>query len=228
MSSNTGSNTPDTPRPAARTTTADSATATTAARAAPRTAPPGPRTPGPRARHRHLPGDLSPRRLVERFVRVDHAGEYGAKRIYEGQLAVLGHTDAAGLLRHMKEQEQVHLDTFRGLVAARRVRPTALLPLWHVAGFALGALTAAMGDKAAMACTVAVEEAIDEHYAAQHAALPEEEAELKGIIERFRQEELEHRDIGLEHGAEQAPAYRLLSAVIKAGCKAAIRVSERV
>ena len=197
---------------------------------APRTAAPGTaaRTAAPAPRARHLPGDLGPRRLVERVVRVDHAGEYGAKRIYEGQLAVLGRTSKADLLRHMKDQEQVHLDTFRALVAERRVRPTALLPLWHVAGYALGALTAAMGEATAMACTVAVEEAIDEHYAAQHAALPEEEAELKGIIARFRQEELEHRDIGLEHGAEQAPAYRLFSAVIKAGCKAAIRASERI
>ena len=179
-------------------------------------------------RARHLPGDLGPRRMIERFVRVDHAGEYGATRIYEGQLAVLGRGGKAELLRHMRAQEQAHLDAFGRLVAERRVRPTALLPLWHVAGYALGAITAAMGEEAAMACTVAVEEVIDEHYAAQYAALPDDEAELKQTIERFRQEELEHRDLGLEHGAEQAPAYRLLGAVIKAGCRAAIRVSERV
>lgn len=187
-----------------------------------------PRAAGAGSRARHLPGDLGPRRLVERFVRVDHAGEYGAKRIYEGQLAVLGRGGKADVLRHMQAQEQAHLDAFGRLVAERRVRPTALLPLWHVAGYALGAITAAMGEEAAMACTVAVEEVIDEHYAAQYAALPDDEAELKHTIERFRQEELEHRDLGLEHGAEQAPAYRLLSAVIKAGCRAAIRVSERV
>lgn len=175
-----------------------------------------------------LPGDPSAREMVERFIRVDHAGEYGAARIYEGQLAVLGRSDKAELLRHMKEQEQVHLDTFSGLVARRRVRPTALLPVWHVAGYALGAVTAALGERAAMACTVAVEEAIDEHYAAQHAALGDDEAELKEMIERFRQEELEHRDIGLANEAELAPAYRLMAAVIKAGCKVAIRVSERV
>ena len=175
-----------------------------------------------------LPGDPSAREMVERFIRVDHAGEYGAARIYEGQLAVLGHSEKAELLRHMKEQEQVHLDTFSGLVARRRVRPTALLPVWHLAGYALGFATAALGERAAMACTVAVEEAIDEHYAAQYAALGEDEAELKETIERFRQEELEHRDIGLENEAELAPAYRLMSAVIKAGCKVAIRVSERV
>jgi 3-demethoxyubiquinol 3-hydroxylase len=175
-----------------------------------------------------LPGDPTPRQLVERVIRVDHAGEYGAQRIYQGQLAVLRGTRWEPLLRHMQAQEQAHLDTFSRLIAQRRVRPTALLPLWHLAGYALGAGTALLGHRAAMACTVAVEEAIDEHYAAQEAALGEDEAPLKADIARFRAEELEHRDIGLEHEAEQAPAYRLLSAVIKAGCKAAIRVSERV
>ena len=175
-----------------------------------------------------LPGDLTEREAIERIIRVDHAGEYGAARIYEGQLAILGRGDKGDLLRHMKAQEQVHLDMFSGLIAKRRVRPTALLPLWHLAGYALGAATAAMGTRAAMACTVAVEEAIDEHYAAQAAALGDDEAELRGTIERFRAEEQEHRDIGLENEAELAPAYRLLSAVIKAGCKVAIKVSERV
>ena len=177
---------------------------------------------------RHLPGDPTPRELVARTIRVDHAGEYGAKRIYEGQLAVLRGTRWEGLLRHMQAQEQAHLDTFSRLVAERRVRPTALLPLWHVAGFALGAATALLGHRAAMACTVAVEEAIDEHYQAQEAALGEEEAALKAHIAQFRAEELEHRDIGLAHEAEQAPAYRLLSAAIKAGCKVAIKVSEKI
>lgn len=175
-----------------------------------------------------LPGDPTPREVVARTIRVDHAGEYGAKRIYEGQLAVLGRTRHGPILEHMKAQEQVHLDTFSRLIAKRRVRPTALLPLWHVAGFALGAATALLGHRAAMACTVAVEEAIDEHYRAQEEALGEDEAELKAHIARFRAEELEHRDIGLEHEAEQAPAYRLLSAAIKAGCRVAIKVSERV
>lgn len=175
-----------------------------------------------------LPGDLTPQERVARMIRVDHAGEYGAARIYTGQLAVLGRGDKGDILRHMKAQEDVHLQTFAGLVATRRVRPTALLPLWHLAGYALGAVTAAMGTRAAMACTVAVEEAIDEHYAEQAASLGDDEADLRGTIERFRAEELEHRDIGLEHEAELAPAYRLMSAVIKAGCKVAIAVSERV
>jgi ubiquinone biosynthesis monooxygenase Coq7 len=173
-----------------------------------------------------LPGDRGAD--IGRMIRVDHAGEYGAKRIYQGQLAVLGHTDKAGTIRHMQAQEQVHLDTFAALIAARRVRPTALLPFWHLAGFALGAVTAALGTRAAMACTVAVEEAIDEHYQAQVEALGETEPELRRTIETFRAEELEHRDIGLANEAELAPAYRLLSAAIKAGCKVAIKVAERV
>jgi ubiquinone biosynthesis monooxygenase Coq7 len=175
-----------------------------------------------------LPGDMSPRSAIERMIRVDHAGEYGAKRIYQGQLAVLGRSDKAELLRHMQAQEQVHLDTFAALIADRRVRPTALLPLWHIAGFALGALTAAMGERAAMACTVAVEESIDAHYAAQSAALGEDETPLRQTIETFRAEELEHRDIGLANDAERTPGYRLLHRVITAGCRAAIAVSERV
>lgn len=175
-----------------------------------------------------LPGDPTPREYVSRTIRVDHAGEYGAKRIYEGQLAVLGRTRFGPILEHMKAQEQVHLDTFSRLIAERRVRPTALLPIWHVAGFALGAATALMGHRAAMACTVAVEEAIDEHYRDQAATLGDDEQPLREDIERFRAEELEHRDIGLANEAELTPAYRLLSAAIKAGCKVAIKVSERV
>jgi ubiquinone biosynthesis monooxygenase Coq7 len=179
----------------------------------------------PRAR---LPGDLPPGEEVARMIRVDHAGEYGAARIYAGQLAILGRTEKAELLRHMQEQEQVHLDTFAGLIGERRVRPTVMLPFWHVAGFALGATTAALGERAAMACTVAVEEAIDEHYAAQAEALGEDEPQLKQTIERFRAEELEHRDIGIAHDAEKTPGYRFLYAAIRAGCKVAIRVSERI
>jgi len=175
-----------------------------------------------------LPGDPSSRQMLERTIRVDHAGEYGAAHIYAGQLAVLGRGPKGDILRHMQAQERVHLDTFAGLIATRRVRPTALLPLWRLAGLTLGAVTAALGTRAAMACTVAVEEAIDEHYQQQALALPESEAPLRDTIERFRAEELEHRDIGLENEAELAPGYRLMSAVIKAGCKAAIHISERV
>lgn len=175
-----------------------------------------------------LPGDLPQRARLARMIRVDHAGEYGAKRIYAGQLAVLGRGDKGDLLRHMAAQEQVHLDTFSAMIGDRRVRPTALLPFWHVAGFVLGAATAAMGPRAAMACTVAVEEAIDAHYAEQADSLDETEIPLRATIEKFRSEEQEHRDIGLANDAELTPGYRLLSRAIKAGCKLAIAVSERV
>ncbi len=175
-----------------------------------------------------LPGDLRHEEAISRMIRVDHAGEYGAARIYAGQLAVLGGTPQAATLRHMAEQEQQHLARFQDLLVRRRVRPTALLPFWHIAGFALGAATAALGQRAAMACTVAVEEAIDRHYAGQADALDETEAELRETIETFRAEELEHRDIGLAHGAEQAPGYGLLKAAIKTGCRVAIALSERI
>jgi 3-demethoxyubiquinol 3-hydroxylase len=167
-------------------------------------------------------------RMVASFLRVNQAGELGAVRIYQGQRAVLGKGRHGKLLAHMAEQEQHHLDTFSRLISERGVRPTALSPLWHVAGFVLGAGTALMGERAAMACTVAVEEAIDEHYADQAARLDQDEAALKATIEEFRAEELEHRDIGLANGAEQAPAYPLLSGAIKRGCRLAIWLSERV
>lgn len=175
-----------------------------------------------------LPGDLPREHEIARMIRVDHAGEYGAARIYAGQLAVLSGTPQEGVLRHMADQEQHHLERFQELLIRRRVRPTALMPFWHVAGFALGAATATLGPRAAMACTVAVEEAIDRHYSAQAGALDETEAELRDTIETFRAEELEHRDIGLEHGAEQTPGYRLLKAAITVGCRVAIALSERV
>ncbi len=174
-----------------------------------------------------LPGDRG--RTPAAMIRVDHAGEYGAKRIYQGQLAVMrrrGDGATVPLVEHMQDQEQHHLDTFARMIGERRVRPTALLPLWHVAGWVLGAATAAMGTRAAMACTVAVEEAIDEHYAGQAAALPESEAPLRETIEKFRAEELQHRDTGLEHGAEQAVGYPLLRTAIGAGCRVAIALSE--
>jgi 3-demethoxyubiquinol 3-hydroxylase len=175
-----------------------------------------------------LPGDPPPEAAVARVLRVDHAGEYGAARIYAGQLAVLRRSDKAPVLREMAAQERQHLDRFADLIVSRRVRPTAMLPLWHLAGFALGAATAALGERAAMACTVAVEEAIDAHYAGQIAALDDTEHELRATLESFRDDERQHRDIGLRHGAEQAPGYRLLSAVIKRGCRMAIRISERI
>lgn len=165
---------------------------------------------------------------IAAMIRVDHAGEYGAVRIYEGQLAVLGGKPAGDIIRRMAAEEERHLKTFDRLIVERQVRPTALEPVWRVAGFALGAATALMGEKAAMACTAAVEEVIDEHYAGQIAALGEQDGELKDKVEQFRAEEIEHRDTAIQNGAEQAPAYRLLSQTIKAGCRLAIKLSERI
>ncbi|CAA7623469.1 demethoxyubiquinone hydroxylase family protein [Magnetospirillum sp. SS-4] len=175
-----------------------------------------------------LPGDLDRKAVVNRILRVDQAGELGAVRIYRGQMAVLGKGKAGPVIRRMAEQEQVHLETFNRLIGERRVRPTLLSPLWHVAGFALGAGTALLGEKAAMACTVAVEETIDRHYARQAEILGDDEPALKETILKFRDDEIGHRDIGLERGAERAPAYPLLSAAIRGGCRVAIWLSERV
>lgn len=174
-----------------------------------------------------LPGDPDRETLIKRMIRVDHAGEYGAARIYEGQLAVLGKQPVGDTIRHMAEQEQKHLDAFERLIVERRVRPTVLTPVWHAAGFALGAASAALGERAAMACTVAVEEVIEEHYAHQADQLGDDESELRDMIEEFRAEELEHKDTGLEHDAESAPGYKLLSEAVKAGSRAAIWLSTR-
>src|SRR3954462_15802590 len=167
---------------------------------------------------------------IEAMIRVDHAGEYGAVRIYEGQLAVLKARGSAKVetIQHMADQEQRHLKAFDRLVNERKVRPTALEPVWRIAGFALGAATAAMGEKAAFACTAAVEEVIDEHYAAQIAALEDKDPALKSAVEDFRADEAAHRETAIAQGAEQAPGYKLLSETIKAGCRIAIKLSERI
>ena len=167
--------------------------------------------------------------VTDRMLRVDQAGEYGATRIYAGQLAVMGdRTPLAGEIRHMAEQEAEHNAKFDALMAARGVRPTALQPLWNVAGFALGAATALIGPKAAMACTAAVETEIDRHYSAQLDALGDRDPELSDMIAAFREDERDHRDLALANGAEQAPAYPLLSGAIRLGCRIAIRLAERV
>ncbi len=181
-----------------------------------------------RTAERRRPGDPDREELVKRMIRVDQAGEYGAKRIYAGQLAVLGRSLGAGVIRKMAEQEARHLAAFDKLIVERRVRPTALQPLWYVTGFALGAATALLGERAAMACTVAVEEVIDEHYARQVAALGEDEAELRAQLEEFRAREIEHKETGLAHGAAQAPAYELLTGAVKAASRLAIWLSTRI
>ncbi len=175
-----------------------------------------------------LPGDPEPQDLIARMIRVDHAGEYGAIRIYQGQLAVLGRSPEAAVIRHMAAKESDHLDLFAKLMRERRVRPTALAPVWHVAGYALGLATALLGPKAAMAATEAVEEVIDAHYAGQAALLGDDERELRDTIEKFRGDEIEHRDTAISHGAREAPAHALLTAGIKAASKLAIWLSERV
>ncbi len=173
------------------------------------------------------PGDR--RADTASMLRVDQAGEYGATRIYAGQLAVLRRNcPEARLVARMAAQEQRHLKRFNALMAERRVRPTALQPLWNVAGFALGAATALMSEEAALACTDAVETEIDRHYSEQLAELGDDDPELSADIEEFRAEELEHRDSARAAGATSAIGYPLLTAAIRAGCRVAIGLSKRV
>jgi ubiquinone biosynthesis monooxygenase Coq7 len=163
------------------------------------------------------------------MLRVNQAGEYGATRIYAGQLAVLGQSrPAAQVIARMASQEKRHLERFDALMAERGVRPTALQPFSKVAGFALGAATALMSEKAAMACTDAVETEIDRHYGRQLAELGDSDPELAADIAEFRAEELEHRETAREHGAAQALGYPLLTAAIRAGCRVAIGLSKRI
>lgn len=182
--------------------------------------------------HRRIPGDPSPPEDVKRMIRVNHAGEYGAKRIYAGQLAVLKGSQSAHVIQEMADQEQKHLDAFTDMIARRRVRPTLLMPLWHVGGFALGAATALLGEKAAMACTVAVESVIDEHYASQEARLESTEEPLKEVIREFRADEKEHHDTAstylLSNAEESSPLYQVLTQMIVYQTRLAIWLSTRI
>ncbi len=170
-------------------------------------------------------------RLAE-ILRVDHAGELGAVHIYRGQRAVLGGAPGreriAGQLEEMEAHEARHLARFETLLAERGVRPTLLTPFWRLAGFALGAGTALMGEKAAHACTEAVETVIGEHYANQVRELSLSQPALAAELSEFQAEELAHRDLAVEEGARDAPGYPLLAAVIRAGCRTAIRISEKI
>ncbi len=173
------------------------------------------------------PGD--PRPATDAMIRVDQAGEYGAIRIYAGQLAVMGDRGpAARKIAAMAEQEQRHRQFFDRVMAKRGVRPTVLQPFWHVAGFALGAVTAAMGPEAAMACTAAVETEIDKHYAEQLVQLGDSDAELSDAIADFQADELEHRATALASGAENTPGYPVLSGLIRLGCRVAIATAKRI
>ena len=179
------------------------------------------------ARPSWRPGD--PRADSDSMLRVDQAGEYGATRIYAGQLAVFGtRHPAARIVAHMADQEERHLSHFDRMMAERGVRPTVLQPFWHAAGHALGAVTALMSPSAAMACTAAVEDEIDSHYGEQLRTLGNDDPELSSAIEKFQAEEVEHRDTAVAHGAEGAFAYPLLYSAIRAGCRAAIFLSKRI
>uniref|UniRef100_A0A5S6QK78 5-demethoxyubiquinone hydroxylase, mitochondrial n=1 Tax=Trichuris muris TaxID=70415 RepID=A0A5S6QK78_TRIMR len=177
-------------------------------------------------------GSSSRRDLLERIIRVNHAGEVGADNIYCGQLFVLGGSSMGRLVQRMKAQEARHLRKFNDMVKENGVRPTTLLPLWNVAGFALGVITASLGPKTAMACTVAVEEVIGQHYNDQIRDLMSDSEEVhKDLIltlKEFRDDELEHLDCGMQNAAEQAPFYAALTWLIQTGCKTAIWMSERV
>jgi 3-demethoxyubiquinol 3-hydroxylase len=164
------------------------------------------------------------------MIRVDHAGEYGAVRIYQGQLAVFGarNSPAADAIRHMAKQEEDHLKRFDDLIAERGVRPTILQPLWRAAGYALGAATAMLGEDIAMACTEAVEEVIDAHYGDQIARLGSRDPDLRQTVEKCRAEEVAHREAAVQHGAQKAIGHDLLAGAVKTGCKIAIALSTRI
>ena len=178
------------------------------------------------------PGLSAPAARLAEILRVDHAGELAAVHIYRGQRAVLQPAPAksriADQLAQMQSQEAEHLAAFDRLLTERRVRPSLLTPLWRAAGLALGAGAALLGEKAAHACTEAVESVIERHYAEQIAELAQSEPELAHSLTQFRDEELAHRDLAVEEGAHQAPGYGLLAAAIRAGCRAAIKISEKV
>ena len=178
------------------------------------------------------PGPKGAQARLEEILRVDHAGELGAVHIYRGQRAVLnrapGKDRIAFQLQEMEGHEAEHLAAFDRLLTERGVRPTLMAPLWRAAGFALGAGTALLGEKAAHACTEAVESVIEQHYAGQIAELSDREPALAQDLARFRDEELGHRDLAVEEGAHSAVGYPLLAAVIRAGCRAAIKISEKL
>jgi len=178
------------------------------------------------------PGLGASKRRRAEILRVDHAGEYAAVQIYRAQRAVFeGRAGKAGIAADMGEmqaQEAVHLERFNALLNAEQVRPTVMTPLWRLAALGLGAGTALMGEKAAHACTEAVESVIEEHYADQIAEVADRDPALAAELQVFRDEELAHHDHAVEHGSREAPGYRVLSAVIRAGCRVAIKVSERV
>lgn len=166
---------------------------------------------------------------TESMIRVDQAGEYGATRIYAGQLAIMNaRSPVAREIARMAAQEERHRKAFDAMIAARRVRPTLLQPFWNVAGYGLGMASALIGPEAAMACTVAIETEIDKHYGEQLTELGDSDPELSGAIADFQAEEVEHKESALAAGAERAPAYPVMTAAIRLGCRAAIALSKRI
>jgi ubiquinone biosynthesis monooxygenase Coq7 len=184
-----------------------------------------PARPGARPRKAATP------RLAE-ILRVDHAGEYAAVAIYKGQSKVFSRSAKTRKLgtqmKHMQEEEQEHLDAFDALLNEHNVRPTAMAPVWNVAAYGLGVVTALMGEKAAHACTEAVETVIEQHYGAQAQELKDSDPEMSAVFTQFREDEIAHRDFAVSEGAKDAPGYPVLSRVITAGCKAAIKISEKI
>jgi len=179
-----------------------------------------------------MPGESAQSREIAEMIRVDHAGEYGAVQIYRGQLAVFerigAKSHAARVIGEMEAGEADHLRVFDRLLSERGVRPTLMTPIWRMAGFSLGAVTALMGENAAHACTEAVEEVIEDHYQRQSERLGRADPELKSTIDKFRADEIVHKETAIEQGAKSAPGYPVLSALIKLGCRAAIRISEKL
>lgn len=174
-----------------------------------------------------LPGNLNKKQSIDQMIRVNHAGEYGANRIYAGQMSVLKGASDQKLLQHMAEQEKVHLEYFNKEIQKRKVRPSAFLPLWHILGYSLGAATAALGKNAAMICTKAVEEVIDKHYQEQITQLQEQdEIELVQNINKFREEEVEHKDIAQENMKNLNLGHKILYDAIKLGCKFSIKIAK--
>ncbi len=166
------------------------------------------------------------------MLRVDHAGEYAAVAIYDAQARVFGRSAKTRALardmERMRDEEKAHLETFEAMLRENNVRPTALIGLWKLASTALGAGTALLGEKAAHACTEAVESVIEEHYAKQIAETEETDRDLCETFAKFREDELRHHDHAIAQGAHDAPAYPVLTRLIKAGCKTAIKLSEKI
>ena len=169
---------------------------------------------------------------LEEFIRVDHAGERGAIKIYEGQLLALNtfikNDDLKKIIEEMKEHEKEHCNYFENEIKKRNIKPTKLLPLWDLLGVGLGFGSTVLGKKAAMLCTASVEEVIQEHYANQIEQLGSDEKKLKDKIIKFREDEIHHKDIAYEEGATKEGLYSILDKIIKTGSKIAINISEKI